>query len=225
MSRKCSVWVVALGWLSLWTASTGAAEPMFAEGGFQPYVELPPSQEPATRGLERRVLFFVHFTCPFCRGIHPTLSQWAKSLPAGMRYEVIPAVGLPSHAPMAVAYYAVLEAAPEKLEAFVQRLYVMLQDEHRSAESAETYLAAAVAIGIPRDAFIRATQDASVRRFALRAKALTVAYGLNEVPSVVIGNRYLTSPRRVQNQEEAFVAVMNGLVSMLYAPATQAGTR
>lgn len=225
MFRKCSAWVVALGWLWLGQAATSVAEPMFAEGGFVPYVELPASQEPATRGLERRVIFFVHFTCPYCRAIHPTLTKWARGLPAGIRYEVVPAVGLPSHAPMAVAYYAVLEAAPEKLQAYMQQLYVMLQDEHRSAERADTYIAAAIAVGISRDAFIRASQGESVRRFALRAQALTSAYGLNEVPSVVIGNRYLTSPRRVQNQEEAFVAVMNGLVSLLYSPDARAGAR
>ena len=225
MFRRCSAWVVAIGWLGLWPAAAGANEPMFSEGGFVPYVELPAAQDPATRGLERRVLFFVHFTCPFCRSIHPTLTQWAAGLPPGIRYEVLPAVGLPSHAPMAVAYYAVLEAAPTKLEAYAQRLYVMLQDERRAAESPDTYIAAAVAVGIPRDDFIRATQADSVRRFTLRAQALTAAYGLNEVPSVVIGNRYLTSPRRVQNQPEAFVAVMNGLVSMVYAPEQRAGAR
>ena len=217
--------VAVLGWLALWPAASGASEPMFAAGGFVPYLELPASQAPLTRGLERRVVFFVHFTCPFSRGLHPTLTGWATGLPAGIGYEVVPAVGLASHAPMAVAYYAVQEAAPEKLEAYVQRLYVALQEESRPAARADTYLAAALAVGIARDAFIEATQDARVRRFALRAQALTAAYGLDEVPSVVIGNRYLTSPRRVQNQEEAFIAVLNGLVSLLFSADARAGAR
>jgi len=42
---------------------------------------------------------------------------------------------------------------------------------------------------------------------------------------VVIGNRYLTSPRRVQNQEEAFIAVLNGLVSLLFPADARAGAR
>jgi predicted DsbA family dithiol-disulfide isomerase len=92
----------------------------------------------------------------------------------------------------------------------------MLQDEHRPAGSVETYVAAATAVGISRDAFLKASQTEEVRRFVTRAQALTAAYGLTEVPSVVVGNRYLTSPRRVQNQPEAFMTVMNGLVSMLY---------
>ena len=216
MSKRCSRWLALLGTLWLWSGAAAANEAVFAEGGFVPYVELRPTVAPAARGLEKRVLFFVHFTCPYCRGIHRTLGEWSKGLPAGTRYEVVPAVGLPAHAPMAVAYYAVLAAAPGKLEAYIERLYAMLQDERRPADSVETYVAAAAAVGISREAFIGASQTDEVRRFVMRAQALTAAFGLTEVPSVVVGNRYLTSPRRVQNQPEAFMTVMNGLVSMLY---------
>lgn len=216
MSRRCSSWLALLGALWLWSGAAVANEAVFPDGGFVPYVELGPTRAPAARGLESRVLLFVNFTCPYCRGIHRTIGEWSKGLPAGIRYEVVPAVGLPAHAPMAVAYYAVLAAAPGKLEPYSERLYSMLQDEHRPAGSVETYVAAATAVGISRDAFLKASQTEEVRRFVTRAQALTAAYGLTEVPSVVVGNRYLTSPRRVQNQPEAFMTVMNGLVSMLY---------
>jgi predicted DsbA family dithiol-disulfide isomerase len=83
-------------------------------------------------------------------------------------------------------------------------------------ERPETFVEAAAATGIPRERFLAAVQSEEVRQYAVRAQALTRAYGLEEVPSVVVGNRFLTSPRRVQNQSEAFITVMNGLVSMLY---------
>jgi thiol:disulfide interchange protein DsbA len=189
---------------------------MFAGGEFTPWVELTPAQRAQAPGLERRVVVFVHFTCPFCRAIHPTLTRWSRGLPQAISYELVPAVGLASHAKMALAYYTVLEAAPTKLDAYVEQMFVALQDQQQPADSAETYIAAARAIGIPREAFVRASQSDSVRRFALRAQQLTAAYGLNEVPSVVVGNRYLTAPRRVQNQPEAFITVLNGLVSSVY---------
>jgi thiol:disulfide interchange protein DsbA len=206
----------------LWAAPAAANDPMFAGGEFTPWVELTAAQRASAPGLERRVVVFVHFTCPFCRAIHPSLTRWSKGLPAGITYEVVPAVGLPSHAPMALAYYTVLEVAPGKLDAYVQQLFVSLQDENQPAESAETYIEAASRIGIPRETFLRATQSENVRRFAMRAQALTASYGLNEVPSVVVGNRYLTAPRRVQNQPEAFLAVLNGLVSSVYTASTGA---
>jgi thiol:disulfide interchange protein DsbA len=196
---------------------------MFAGGEFTPWVELSAAQRAKAAGLERRVVVFVHFTCPFCRAIHPSLTRWSKGLPAAISYELVPAVGLPSHAPMALAYYTVLEAAPAKLDAYVEQLFVRLQDQNQPAESPETYIAAARAIGIPPETFVRASQTDSVRRFAMRAQALTAAYGLNEVPSVLVGNRYLTAPRRVQNQPEAFIAVLNGLVSSVYT--ADAGVR
>jgi len=216
MFRNCKWWLALLAALSVCSNAAAGNEAVFAQGGFVPYVELTPTTEPATRGLERRVVFFVNFSCPYCRGIHRTLGEWSKGLPPAIRYEVVPAVGLAAHAPMAVAYYAVLSAAPAKLEAYSEQLYSMLQDEHRPVDDVETYVAAAKAVGLSRETFLKATQEDEVRKFALRAQALTAAYGLTEVPTVVVGNRYLTNPRRVQNQQEAFVMVMNGLVSMLY---------
>lgn len=225
MFRRCRAWLSAIAWLCLWAGPAAAADPMFEGGEFTPWVELSAAQRSSVPGLERRVVVFVHFTCPFCRAIHPSLKRWSKGLPAGISYEVVPAVGLPSHAAMALAYYTVLEVAPGKLDAYVEQLFVGLQDQNQPAESPETYIEAARLIGIPRETFLRGTQSESVRRFAMRAQALTAAYRLNEVPSVVVGNRYLTAPRRVQNQPEAFLAVLNGLVSSVYTASTGAAHR
>ena len=103
MSKRCSSWLALLGALWLWSGAAVANEAVFTDGGFVPYVELGPTRAPAARGLESRVLLFVNFTCPYCRGIHRTIGEWSKGLPAGIRYEVVPAVGLPAHATMAVA--------------------------------------------------------------------------------------------------------------------------
>jgi thiol:disulfide interchange protein DsbA len=217
MFRRCRRgWGVLLCCAWLWPNSAMAGEPIFQDGNFVPYVELPASQSAVTRGLERRVMVFVHFSCPYCRGIHPALTQWSRNLPPGISFEVVPAVGLQSHVPMALAYYAVLATDPRQLEAYTTRLYTLLQDQRRSVERPETFVEAAAATGIPRERFLAAVQSEEVRQYAVRAQALTRAYGLEEVPSVVVGNRFLTSPRRVQNQSEAFITVMNGLVSMLY---------
>ena len=217
MFRRCSRGgsvLLCCAWLG--SSAAVAREPIFQDGNFVPYVELPASQSAVTHGLERRVMVFVHFSCPYCRGIHPALMQWSRNLPPGISFEVIPAVALQSHAPMALAYYAVLATDPRQLEAYTTRLYSLLQDQHRSAERPETFVEAAAATGIPRDRFLTAVQSEEVRQYAVRAQALTRAYALEEVPSVVVGNRFLTSPRRVQNQSDAFITVMNGLVSMLY---------
>jgi thiol:disulfide interchange protein DsbA len=187
-----------------------------ARGDLAPYATLGAPTVPEQRGLERRVLFFVHFDCPYCRGLHGVLSDWARSLPPEIEFEVVPAIDLPSHALMGLAYYAVVETAPHKLKAFEAQLYATLQDRRQSSTSPEAFVAAAEAVGIPRETFLAAIKAPRVAAFARRATALTRAYGLTEVPSVVIGNRFVTQPRRVQGQQELFITVMNGLVSRLY---------
>jgi thiol:disulfide interchange protein DsbA len=227
MFRRASVLATLLAYGSLASAATPRAEAGGAApgGDLAPYSILSGAGVPEQRGLERRVLFFVHFNCPYCRAVHGTLRDWARTLPPDIDYEVIPAIGLAEHAMMGLAYYAVLAIAPQKLEAFEAQLYAELQDGARSPESAETFIAAAAAVGIPREQFSSAVRSASVRAYAARAQALTRAYGLTEVPSVVVGNRFVTQPRRVHNQSDLFVTVMNGLVSMLYGPREGGVTR
>ena len=84
MFRRCSRgWSVLLCCAWLWPSAAAAREPIFQDGNFVPYVELPASQSAVTRGLERRVMVFLHFNCPYCRGIHPALRQWSRNLPPG----------------------------------------------------------------------------------------------------------------------------------------------
>lgn len=216
MFKKCSAVLMLLWCMSLCPVVAQAQDAGLSSDEFIPYVELPTILAPEARRLNRRVLLFVNFGCPYCRAVHPLMDEWGKGLPNGFSYEVVPAYGTPEHGYMVMAYYTVLQAAPEKLRDYVERLYGLIQDQHRSPERVDTYVVAAEMVGISRERFLKAAQSEAVRGYVMRARALTEAYGLQEVPTVVVGNRFMTGPARVQNRLDAFMTVMNGLVSMLY---------
>lgn len=218
MFRKCRNIAVCLGLMlsASVLAQQTEGDAVFSEKGYMPYAELPNQSNPVTKGLGRRVLFFVDFNCPFCRGSHRAIEDWASTLPREIEFEIVPVVGTKEHIPAALAYYTVLNIDPMRAKQFQAELYSILQDSGRSTERRETFIDAASRVGIAADEFIEGTQSEATKAYTERAFELTKAYGLQEVPTLIVANRFITAPQRVQHQMEQFLTVMNGLVSIVY---------
>lgn len=200
--------------LAVFAALSANGQTVFSDGEFRPYDDIAPAEDPLTDSVRDRILYFVHFTCPYCRQAHDYLRRWGDQLPVPYALEVVPAVALPEHMPMAVAYYAVLQAKPERLEEFEALLFRELQDTGRSSHRPFVFRNAARQIGIRPEVFTALTQNEHTKRFVQRANALTRRYEIQEVPTVVVASRFLTGPGRVQNDQRSFVTILNGLVSM-----------
>ena len=198
-------------------ATIGAhAQTMFEDGAFKPFDDVTVNQGELAASVDARVLYFAHFTCPFCRNAHDYLMDWGEGLPKPYRLEVVPAIGLPDHYPMAMAYYAVVQIAPSRLRDYEMALYTELQDRRADAMSPQTYRRAARRIGITTEEFDRVIRSDSTAGYVRRAYELTRLYGVDEVPTVVVANRFKTGPSRVQNDQQSFIAILNGLISMHY---------
>lgn len=192
------------------------ADEMFRNGEFRPYDEVRRTTDTTGHALTDRVIFFAHFTCPYCRTAHDYLHRWGKDLPAPYKFELVPAVAIPEHYPMAVAYYVVLQKAPERLAQFEQALYAELQDRHGRPMDPNTFRRAAERVGIGEKDFNSTAESKQTRGYVERAYELTELFGIEEVPTVVVANRFRTAPGRVQNDKDSFIAVLNGLISMDY---------
>lgn len=214
MFKSCRNWLATL--VVMLTSMSALAQTAFNEGEFQPYDEINVAQDGLTHSVRHRVLYFAHFTCPYCRQAHPYMEDWGDQLPPPYQLEIVPAIGLNEHIPMAVAYYVVLQAAPLRLREYEQALFSELQDRSRDPNSPRPYQDAAAKIGINKETFSKIAQNESTKRFVERARQLTERYGIQEVPTVVIANRFVTGPGRVYNEQQAFVSILNGLISMEY---------
>lgn len=198
----------------LMVAPLVAADTAFNKGQFQPFDQVMVEETELAMSVKDRVLYFAHFTCPYCRQAHQYLDDWGNGLPAPYRMEIVPAVGLKEHIPMALAYYAVLQINPGKLEMFQQAMFSGLQDKGRSPTNAMTFKTAAKVVGIDVDEFTRMIASEATKRYVERAYRLTSMFSVQEVPTVVVANTYKTAPGRVYNEREAFLTILNGLVSM-----------
>jgi len=201
---------------ALWalTATIGYAQSIGDEAQYKPYDELSIPSEDVVGPLQQRVLYFAHFTCPYCRKAHTYIEEWGDQLPDPYQLEVVPAVGLKEHIPMAIAYYAVLQIRPTRLRDYEAALFVELQDRDGDVANPWTYREAAKTIGIPEEEFNAAAGNDLTMGMVERAYALTTRYQIVEVPTVVLANRYRTGPGRVYNEQQAFVSLLNGLISM-----------
>lgn len=144
------------------------------------------------------------------------MEDWGDQLPSPYEFEVVPAIGLGEHIPMAVAYYVVLQLRPEQLRSYENALYSELQDRGGNPIGARSYQAAAQKIGITETEFNAAAKSEATRGYVERAYELTTRYSVQEVPTVVLANRFRTGPGRVYNEQHAFVSLLNGLISMDY---------
>lgn len=187
---------------------------MFEAGSFKPFDDIQETQGELANSVNTRVLYFAHFTCPFCRSAHEYLREWGDELPNPYRLEVVPAIGLSEHYPMALAYYAVWQLQPTKLRDYEKALFGEIQDRRGDPMDPRTFRKAAYRIGISTEEFDRAIAATATRGYVRRAFELTRLYDIDEVPTVVIANRFKTTPARVQNDRQSFVAILNGLISM-----------
>lgn len=195
---------------------SAAANGQFADGEFQPWEPMTVTPSELSASVDHRVLYFAHFTCQYCRQAHSYLPDWGQKLPRPFEFEVVPAIGIGEHLPMAVAYYVVVQVAPGRLRQYQEQLFRSLQEGGRSATDPSVYYEAAEAIGMPGDVFRRTAKSRTTRMFVERAQRLTAMYAVDEVPTVVLANQYKTGPGRVQNDQFAFVSVLNGLISRIY---------
>lgn len=193
-----------------------AQENVFKDGEFRPYDDLPITAGPVYRATKERVIFFADFTCPYCRHSHGYLRQWAEMLPEPYRFEVVPAVANDEQIAMAIGYYVVLQIAPRKAKELEGAMYAALQDRGSGTTNRETYISIARQLGIEEEEFLRVTESDSTKGYVSRAHQLTEKFGIEEVPTLVVAGRYRTGPSRVHNDQQSFLALLNGLISQDY---------
>lgn len=193
-----------------------AAAPALAASAL-PYAAVPPVGEDA-----RRCIAFFQFTCPHCRGLHPSLARWGRSLPRGVGFEFMPVVapGVPpdlGQVMAARAWYAVSRAAPSRLEAFADTAYAIVQDGHMSMEAGSAWEAAARQAGVGD--FARAWERVPVDRIQ-RAMEKLAAYRIQSTPSLAIAGRYVVTLDDTQGDVESFLLLASGLLSKTIAPSS-----
>ncbi|MRR49460.1 MAG: thiol:disulfide interchange protein DsbA/DsbL [Rhodocyclaceae bacterium] len=171
----------------------------------------PPQQVDVAKGKIEIIEFF-WYGCPHCYHLEPALNKWRKTLPADVVFRRVPAVFSPRWALGAKTYFA-LEAVGQ-----VDRLHGELFDAFQGGKiGGDNDLFDWVAKnGVDRQKFADAFASFSTQSKVTRAQQTVPAYGINGVPAMAIGGKYVTSPAQTGG-EGKFFAVVDSLIAKIRA--------
>jgi len=171
------------------------------------YAKISPPQ-PSAAKIE--VIEFFWYGCPHCHAFEPALSQWLKTLPKDVEFRRVP-VDFGRWMPGVNLFYA-LDAIGEE-----QRLHGELFDaihlEQMNFNSEAAVADWLAREGVDRRKFVDAYHSIAVRNNIRYAQQMSKDYGLNGVPAMAVGGRYLTSNVMAGGFDELLI-VVDQLIAM-----------
>lgn len=161
----------------------------------------------------KRVLEFFMFTCRFCMQSDEMFMEWGRTLPRSMTFEQVPVITNKNDFNVAMAYYAVKQSEPQRLEAFKQALFRRAALAGISGNSTDSVLDALRESGASRARFLEAVASPTVREATERAARLSAEYQIEMTPTVVVAGKYLFHAGYTGGNYEMLIQLGNGLVS------------
>lgn len=156
---------------------------------------------------------FFWYGCSHCYHFEPVVSAWAKSLPKDVVFRQVPA-DFGRWTGGAKLYYA-LTAIGE--ESRVRReLFDAIHQQRLNFNNANAVADWLAKKGVDKQKFLAAYNSFSVQSQVNRAQQLTTAHGLNGVPAIVVGGKYLLNNAATSGLE-GLPAVINQLIDKVRA--------
>ncbi len=154
---------------------------------------------------------FFSISCPICAQHNPTIARWGKTLPRGWSLEQVPVATPDKESVIATrAYYAALEAAPSRIDLFLEAAYTAVHDKGMNPNDPGTWAVAAKAAGISN--FDTAWKNVRKEQVLMAHRKL-VDYEIAATPSIAIGGRYVITPEDTNGDAGLFMQLANGMVS------------
>ena len=150
------------------------------------------------------VLEFFWFGCPSCYRFEPTLLAW--NVPDYINFENIPAAFVDNWEFHAHAYFA-MELLGLKDE-LMQKFYDVLHVERKRINDAESFQEwAATQDGVDAEKLTNTLHSFATITKVKQAAILARKYGVNSVPTMVVGRKYRTSPSMAGSDQRALEIV------------------
>ena len=151
-----------------------------------------PTQAPAGKV---EVIEFFGYWCPHCNDFEPTMTDWSKKNDAkvSLVYVPLPLSFKPSESALQKLYYA-LDAMGKEKE-LRRKVFAALHVERTLPYTADVAALAdwAVKNGLDRKQFTDTFNSFAVQAKVNRANQIAAAYGVDGVPMLGIGGKYLLS--------------------------------
>ena len=137
------------------------------------------------------VIEFFGYWCPHCDAFEPAMTDWAKKNAANVDVRFVPFAFHPSHIPFQKLYYTL--AALGKESELRKKVFAAIHGEHSLSADVNSMADFAAKNDIDRKKFIDTFNSFSVQSRVNRANQIATAYGVDGVPMLGIGGKYLVS--------------------------------
>ena len=194
----------------------GLARSANAQGGApvagQDYKQVPsPAPVPAPPGTIDVVEFF-SYACPHCFEFEPTLETWLKTRPAGVHFHRLPVRFLQNYTNFQPMYFTLEQM--DLVDGLQQKVFNAVHLEHQRLDTPETISAFMKNNGVDATRFMAIFNSFAIRAKVQQANQLMETYGVDAVPTLIVGGTYQTSPTFTKSAERT-TAVVDYLVAKM----------
>jgi len=158
------------------------------------------------------VVEFFSYACPHCNDFEPVLEAWLRKKPAGVHFHRYPVRFLQNAANFQPMYFA-LEAM-DQVDAMQQKIFDAVHKEGQRLDKPDAIAAFMTKNGVDATRFMSIFNSFSTRAKVQQANQLMDTYGVNGVPTIVVGGTYQTSPSLTKGEERT-TAVIEYLVAKM----------
>ena len=165
---------------------------------------------PVETGKKIEVIEFFSYGCPHCAEFEPFLQEWLKTLPADVSFRRVPVMFQARWADLAKSYYT-LEGLGEDMK-LSPALFSAIHSNGQALWEPSKFFDWAASKGLDRKKVEDYYNSFSMSGRINRAKQIAQLYNIQEVPTIVIDGKFLTSPSRA-GTHAATPLVMTELVA------------
>jgi len=158
------------------------------------------------------VVEFFSYACPHCFQFEPTLEAWLKRKPAGVHFHRYPVRFLQNYTNFQPMYFA-LEAM-DLTDTMQQKVFNAVHLERLRLDKPADIAAFMTKNGVDATRFMSIFNSFSTRAKVQQANQLMSAWGIDGVPTIVVGGMYQTSPSLAKGEDKT-LAVVDYLVAKM----------
>lgn len=151
------------------------------------------------------------YRCHFCAAFQPFVNDWRKAMPAGARWEYVPAVFGGSWDTFARAYFAaeIMGVQKKTHDAVFDEVFIKKSVKTGTAEEiADMY----AKLGVDRTRFLSTMQSFGVTAKLARARQFALRTGIDSTPTIVLNGKYRITMTRDRSYAGA-IATLNFLLA------------
>lgn len=168
------------------------------------YVTLPRAIPTDVGPGKIEVVEFFWYGCPHCYSLEPNITAWLKKQPEDVvfRRVHVPFFGQPHQ-----QLFFTLQAMGRQDDQTRNLIFEAIQKQHKPLKTVDEMVTVLAPAGIDATKFKDTYNSFGVKTAMQRANKLSTAYGLEGVPVLTVGGRYVTSPSTAGSNHQALTVV------------------